>query len=80
MKGEMRKALKRECVTRGGARRKCHGFKFGRNRRNEVRTGIERIKIIKIIKKRKLKNPWKNTSRFILLPWTLRQLVPPKRW
>jgi hypothetical protein len=77
MKGGIRKDLKRDCFNRGGARGKCRGFKVGRNRGNEVRKRMTRIKGIK---KLKLKtNTQKGTSRLILLPWKFRYQFPPKR-
>lgn len=73
MNGEMRKAMKREYVNRGGARGKCRFFKVGRNRGNEVRKKMTRIKRkITRIKKRRLKKTQKGTFRLILLPWRFR--------
>ena len=60
MKGKMRCVTRRGWVTKGRARDKCLGFRVRRNGGNEERTGLQRIKRRK---NRKLKYPWKRTSR-----------------
>jgi hypothetical protein len=56
MKGGIRKALEREYLNRGGAREKCRGFEMDRNRGNETRERMTRIKRrIRAMKKRKPK-------------------------